>query len=135
GDLAGTAKSIMAMLTAPFVRFDAIRASIAQARAELEASRAMRAQMERDLRASAILALYDLRNDDREIALYEQSVIPRMEQVVGITGASYTAGRAGLAEILESRRMLVEAKLMYAEIRIDREKLLLTIEEISGAVP
>ena len=135
GDLAGTAKSIMAMLTAPFVRFDAIRASIAQARAELEASRAMRAQMERDLKARALLALYDLRNDERQIALYEQSIIPRMDEAVQITGASYSNGRAGLMDILESRRMLVEARLMYAGMRIEREKMLLEIEEISGGAP
>jgi outer membrane protein, heavy metal efflux system len=132
GDLAGTAKSIMAMLTAPFVRFDAIRASIAQARAELEASRSMRTQMERDLKASAILALYDLRNADREIALYEQSIIPRMDETVQITGTSYSNGRAGLMDILESRRMLVEARLMYAEMRIEREKLVVEIEELSA---
>lgn len=135
GDLAGTAKSIMAMLTTPFVRFDAIRASIAQARAELEASRAVRAQVERDLKARAILTLYDLRNDERQIALYGQSIIPRMDEAVRITGAAYATGQAGLMDILESRRMLVEARLMYAEMRIEREKLLLEIEEISGAAP
>jgi outer membrane protein TolC len=135
GDLAGTAKSVMAMLSAPFVRFDAIRASIAQARAELEASRAMRSQAERDLKARALLALYDFRNDEREIALYETSIIPRMDETVRITGAAYAADRAGLMDVFESRRMLVEARLMYAEMRIEREKMLLEIEEISGAAP
>jgi outer membrane protein TolC len=92
----------------------------------------MRTQMERDLKASAILALYDLRNDEREIALYEQSIIPRMDETVQITGASYSNGRAGLMDILESRRMLVETRLMYAEMRIEREKLVVAIEELSA---
>jgi outer membrane protein TolC len=61
GDLGGMTRSIMAMLTVPIVRHEAIEASIRQAQAELAASRAMRRQTESDLRASAVLMLYDLR--------------------------------------------------------------------------
>jgi hypothetical protein len=55
-----------------------------------------------------------------------------MDETVQITGASYSNGRAALMDILESRRMLVEARLMYAEMRVEREKLVVEIEELSA---
>jgi cobalt-zinc-cadmium efflux system outer membrane protein len=135
GDLEGIAQSLMAMITAPFVRFEAIRASIAQAEAELEAVRAMRTQTERDLTARAVFALYDLRNAERQARLFEQSIIPRMEQAVRVASASYAAGVAPLADVLDTERTLVDMNVMYVELRMEREKLLSQIEELAVTAP
>ncbi len=135
GDLAGMTKSIMAMLTAPFVRFDAIHASVVQAEAELNAARAMRRQAENDLKARTVFALYDLRNDERQITLFEQALIPRAEQIVAVQRASYTNAQAPLTDFLESERMLVDLRLMYAKMRIEREKMLAEIEEFAAVAP
>lgn len=135
GDAGGMARSIMGMVTAPFVRFPAIEASISQAKAELEMARAARRQMEHDLKAKAVLLLYDLRNADRQSALYEASILPRAEMVVESARAAYAAGRIPAAELLDSRRMGLEVRLMRAELAAEREKLLAELEALSGGPP
>jgi cobalt-zinc-cadmium efflux system outer membrane protein len=132
GDLEGITRSLMATITAPIVRHEAIEASIRQAQAQLEASRAARRQAEQDLKAEAVLTLYDLRDTQRQIALFEGAVVPRLEQSVEVTRAEYVAGRTGLSQVLEARRMVVEADLMLAAMRVEREKLLLDLERLAA---
>ncbi|HKS15783.1 MAG TPA: TolC family protein, partial [Planctomycetota bacterium] len=135
GDAGGMARSIMGMLTAPFVRYPAIEASIAQAKAELEMARAARRQLEHDFKAKAVLLLYDFRNADRQAALYEASILPQADMVVEAARASYAAGRIPAVELLDGRRMRLEVRLMQAELRAEREKLLAELEAIAGGAP
>lgn len=131
GDLGGMARSLMAMVTAPLLRYEAIRAGIAEAKAELEAARAMRRQMEHDLSAKVILNLYDLRNTERQTTLYRDTLLPRAEQMVETSRAAYVAGQVPLVELMDSQRMLLELRLMQAELRTEREKLLAELESLA----
>lgn len=135
GDLAGMTKSVMAMLTTPILRAEAIRASIRQARAELEASRALRRQTESDLKAQTVLMLYDLRNAERQAELLSTVIIPRLDQAIETERASYQAGRTSLADLLSTQRMLLDIRAMLADMRIERERLLAGIEELAGREP
>jgi outer membrane protein TolC len=135
GDLGGMGKSVMAMLTTPVLRSQAIQASIRQARAELEARRALRRQVESDLKAQTVLMLYDLRNAEREAQLLGGTVIPRLEQAVETSRASYVTGRSSLGDLIEAQRMLLDSRRMLAELRIEREKLLVEIEKLAGMEP
>ena len=134
GDLDGITQSLMVMITAPLVRREAIEASISQAQAELEASRAMRRQTESDITAQAVLALYDLRNDERQVTLFEATIIPRLAQTVETTHKAYAVGRASLAEVVAARQMLLKMRIMAAEMRMEREGILAELERLA-AVP
>ena len=135
GDAGGMARSIMAMLTAPILRYPAIEASISQARAELEMTRSMRRQMEHDLKAKAVLLLYDLRSTDRQVALYQSSILPLSEQASEAARAAYTAGRVPAIEWIDSQRMRLETRLMLADLKAEREKLLAELEALTAPVP
>ncbi|HVP57722.1 MAG TPA: TolC family protein [bacterium] len=132
GDLEGMTKSIMAMITAPVVRREAIEASISQARAELEASRAMRRQAANDLAAQTVLALYDLRSAERQVALLQTTLIPRLAQRVEVARGAYAAGQASLGEVVEAEIMLLKMNLMAAEMRMERETMLAEIERLAA---
>lgn len=134
-DAGGMVRSLMGMLTAPLFRYQAIEASITQAKAELAMTRAMRRQMESDLKAKAILTLYDLRNAERQAALFGGTILPQAEQVVETTRAAYTAGQVPLIELLDSERMRIEVRLMIAELRAERERLLAELEALAAAAP
>jgi len=125
----------MAMLTVPILRRDAIEASIRQAEAELEASRAARRQAEVTTATQAVFTLYDLRNAERLATLFEESVIPRLEQTVELTRADYVAGRIALTDVLALQRAVIEARLMLATMQVEREKLLLEIERLAALEP
>ena len=130
-DLDGIMQSLMVMITAPLVRHEAIEASISQAQAELEASLAMRRQAEQDLTAQAVLALYDLRNAERQIALFETTLIPRLAQTVETTHKAFAVGRASLVDVVEARQMLLKMRIMAAEMRMERESMLAKIESLA----
>jgi outer membrane protein TolC len=131
GDLEGITKSIMAMLTTPILRHEAIEASIRQARAGLEASRAARLQAERDLTAETVLMLYDLRAAERQVELYDGTILPRLARMVETAETAYSTGQAGFAELVDSRLMLIEMKRMTAEMRMERETMLARLEAMA----
>jgi cobalt-zinc-cadmium efflux system outer membrane protein len=132
-DAGGLMRSIAGMVTIPIFRYPAIEASIAQARAELERTRAWRRQVEHDLKAKAVLLLYDLRNADRQSSLYRDAILPQAEQVVEATRAAYTAGRVPVIELLDSQRMKLEILLMLSELNAEREKALAELEALTAA--
>lgn len=115
------------MLTLPF-RLEAIRAGIEQAEAGLRAARAARVQYERDLAASFVLNLFVLRNSERQVRLFEETFLPRLQQTVDLALTSYAAGRGNFSDILDSERARLEALRTVAELRTEREKALAAIE-------
>ncbi len=120
-----------AMLVIP-LRLEAIRAGIEQARAGIRAVQAARVQYERDLAASFVLNLYVLRNDERQIALFDGAIIPRARQTVQIAQTAYAANRVGFVELLDGQRTLLEARLAAAQLQMEREKALAAIETWSA---
>ncbi len=121
------AQTAGAMLVLP-LRFEAIRGGIEQARAGIRAAQAARTQYERDLAASFILNLVVLRNDERQIALFEGTIIPRARQTVEIAQTAYAASRVGFVELLDAQRTLLDSRLTRAQLRTEREKALAAIE-------
>jgi len=124
-------QTIGGMLVLP-TRLEAIRAGIEQAQANLRATTAARTQYERDLAASFVLNLYVLRNDERQVALFEQSIIPRAKEAVQIAQTAYAAGRLAFADLIDAHRTLLAARLVTAQLRIEREKALTAIETWSA---
>jgi outer membrane protein TolC len=132
-DLAGTAQSIAGMVTAPFFRFEAIEAGIAEAEARLRGIEAMRRQAESDALAELVATLRALRDAERQAALFEGVIVPRAEQAVAAVRGSYAAGRLPLLDLLDGQRTLNDARLTLARVRAEREKLLAAAEAIAGA--
>lgn len=124
-------RGVGVMVTLP-LRLEAIRAGIEQARANLRAARAARAQYERDLAASFVLNLYVLRNGERQIALFDKSILPRARQTVEIARASYAAGGARFVEFLEAQRTYLDARLTFVQLKVEREKALAALETWSA---
>ncbi len=134
-DLNGAARTLMAMLSAPLLRYEAIRAGVEQAQAELEAARAMRRQAEVDLKSRVIVVFSDFRNVERRIALVDGTLVPRSEQAVDAARAAYAAGQTPVLELLDAQRMRIDLRMLRAELRIEREKLLAEIEALAGLHP
>jgi outer membrane protein, heavy metal efflux system len=124
-------QSIGAMLTLP-LRLEAIQAGIEQARAGIRAAQAAKRQYERDLAASFVLNLAVLRNNERQVALFETTIIPRARQAVAIAQTAYATNRVDFGELLEAQRMLIDTRLAAAQLKTEREKALAAIETWSA---
>ena len=119
------------MITMP-VRLEAIRAGIVEARAGMRKVQALRAQYTHDLAASFLLNLAVLRNNERQITLFEKTIIPRAGQTVELAQTAYAANRVDFGELLEAERTLIEARFTVAELRMEREKALAAVETWSA---
>lgn len=120
-----------AMLMLP-TNIPAIRGAVNEAGAMLRANQAMALQTRRDRAASFVAALYMMRNAERQLVLFEQDVLPVAEQALNSSRQAYGAGQISFADLIDSQRMLLEVRLMIAEIKAEREKRLAEMESLAG---
>jgi outer membrane protein TolC len=109
-----------------------IRASIEEARSMLRGTQAMARQTRYDRASQFVATLVALRNNERQTTLFDQSILRRAEQTLDSAQRAYSTGSIGFADLIDSQRMLLEARLMIAEARMDREQRLVELERLAG---
>jgi hypothetical protein len=132
-DLAGVTQSLAGMITVPLLRYEAINAAVAQAQANIRAMDAMRRQTGNDLAAKVVLDLNGVRDSDRQLDLFEHTVLPRAKQVVTVGRSAYEAGQSTLLDLLDAQRSLVSIERLVANLQAVREKQLLELEAITAS--
>jgi outer membrane protein TolC len=130
-DLAGVGQSLAGMVTVPLLRYEAIRAAVEQAEANLRASEAMRRQAANDLGARVVMDLATVRDSDRQLELFDHTVLPRARQVVTVARSAYEAARASLLDLLDAQRSLIAIERLVANLHATREKRLADLEAIA----
>lgn len=131
-DLAGIGQSLAGMLTVPVLRYQAINAAVAQAQANLRASEAMRRQTGNDLAAQVVADLAAVRDADRQLELFDHTVLPRAKQVVTVARSSYEAARSSLLDLLDAQRSLIAIERLVANLRSTRERRLADLEAVAA---
>lgn len=132
-DLAGVGQSLAGMVVIPVLRYEAIRAAVEQAEANLRASEAMRRQAANDLGARVVMDLATVRDADRQLDLFDHTVLPRARQVVTVARSAYEAARASLLDLLDAQRSLIAIERLVANLHATREKRLADLEAIATA--
>ena len=97
-DLMGVTQSVLGQATIPVFRYEALNAAIAQAEANLRASEAMRRQAGNDLAAQVITDITIIRDADRQLDFFEQTILPRTRQIVNVSRSAYETGHASLLD-------------------------------------
>lgn len=131
-DLAGIAQTLTGMVTVPLLRYQAINAAIAQADANLKSSDAMQRQTHNDLNAQIVMDIVSLRDADRQLGLFEHTVLPRARQVVTVARSAYETGQSTLLDLLDNQRSLIAIRRLVANLRVAREKRLADLEAIAA---
>ena len=67
-----------------------------------------------------LIAMID--NARREALLYRDEIVPRSEQALASARASWEANRDAFRNVLETHRMLLEARTMYFKALADQHK-------------
>ena len=129
-DLAGVAQNLTGMITVPVLRHEAIDAAIAQADANLRPDEAMRRQTTADLQSQIITDIAALRDADRQLDLFQHTILPRAEQVVALTRSAYESGHASLLDLLDSQRFLISINRLIAHLQAARDKSVADIDAI-----
>ncbi len=131
-DLAGVTQSVLGQATLPLLRREALDAAVAQAEANLRATESMRRQTRNDLNAQIIMDISTLRNADRQLDLFEHTILPRIRQVVTVTRLAYESGRTTLLDLLDSQRSLIAIERLVANLRITRAKRLADLDTLTA---
>jgi outer membrane protein, heavy metal efflux system len=131
-DLAGIAQNIMGMITVPVLRREAIDAAVRQAEANLRAVDAMRRRTGNDVLAQVVANLATLRDADRQLDLFERSILPRARGSVTLTRSAYESGRASLLDLLDAQRSLITIERLVVRLRITRESRLADVEAVTA---
>jgi outer membrane protein, heavy metal efflux system len=132
-DLTGVTQSILGQATIPIFRYEALNAAIAQAEANLRAAEAMRRQSGNDLAAQVLSDIAIIRDTDRQLNLFERTILPRTREMVNLGRSTYETGRASLLDLLEDKRSLITIERLIANLRITREKDLAELESITAS--
>ena len=99
--------------------------SVAQACAIYEGAVA---EMERAVRA----ALSRIRSTERQLALFEDALLPQTEQALYSTEAAYSTGTAGVLDLLDGERKLLDVRLGLARLGTDYMMAMADLERAVG---
>jgi outer membrane protein TolC len=136
-DLMGVTQSLLAQATIPILRYEALNAAIAQAEAKLRASEAMRREVGNNLTAQVIADIKFIRDADRQLDLFDHTLLPRARQVVDVARTAFETGdasetdAASLLNLLDDQRSLIAIERLVAKLRITRETHLAELESIT----
>jgi cobalt-zinc-cadmium efflux system outer membrane protein len=130
-DLMGVTQSVLGQVTIPIFRYEALNAAVAQAEANLRASEAMRRQAGNDLAAQVVSDITIIRDTERQLDLFEHTILPRARQVADVGRSAYETGHASLPDLLDDQRSLISIERFIANLRVTREKHLAELESIT----
>lgn len=107
-------------------------AAVAEARANLEASRADLDAM-RVRTATDVKKLYDgVHTMHHHYDLYNQVLIPQQELAVEAARAAYESGTGGFLDLLDARRMLFDLEMQNLHHAAEFQRLLASLERMVG---
>jgi outer membrane protein, heavy metal efflux system len=132
-DLMGVTQSVVGQATIPIFRYEALNAAIAQAEANLRASEAMRRQAGNDLESQVLADIAIIRDAERQIDLFEHSILPRTRQMVDVGRSAYETGQSPLLDLLDDERALIGIERLVANLTVTREKHLAELESITAS--
>lgn len=86
-------------------------------------------EMERAVRST----LSRIRSTERQLALFEDALLPQTEQALYSTEAAYSTGTAGVIDLLDGERRLLDVRLGLARLRTDYMQALADLERAVGS--
>lgn len=111
---------------------DKYSAGVKEARARKASIRSRRVARVRSLEAQFQRALFNFRDAERKINLYEKTLIPKAEQAQRATVTTFEAGKSDFLSLIDVERTLLEFQLNYEKARTDKARSQAHIERLLG---
>ncbi len=108
------------------------RSRIAAAEYQRTAARLTLENREQTLDADIKQTLFNLRDADRKINLYKESLIPKAEQSLEVSRKGYETGQIEFINLIEAERMLLEFELAYERALADHLKYRAELSKLTG---
>jgi len=124
----------LAGMTLPIWR-DKIAAQIAGAQAKKRAAEARMNNEQIMLAVDFAMKSYDYREITRNLALWQDQLIPKARRSLEIARAGYLAGQIDFFNLMDAQRMLLDFELADVEARTRREIILAELSLMIAGVP
>jgi len=108
------------------------RAGEIQARAMARRAQHERKNLENDLASRAQLALYELEDSGRRATLYGKVLVPKAEELIGVSEAAYMAGTVDFLSLVDAQQTLLQYRLEYERASANYQQRLAEIEMLIG---
>jgi outer membrane protein TolC len=112
--------------------FGKYKAGVREAEARYTSVQKKRIDKENNLIADLKMALYELRDAERKIDLYKNTLIPKAEQSLQATQQTFTVGKASFLDLIDAQRIFLEFKLSYERALTDSAQKLAELEMLVG---
>lgn len=89
------------------------RAGVREARSQRASTEQQLRQKRFDLLAEVDLKTYEVDDAARQVALYEESLIPRAQQALEVTQIAYESGKASFLDIIDAQREFLAFEKAY----------------------
>ena len=124
--------SVSASLNIPIHRkkYDA---AVAEATEDKLASQELYRDMVNSMEASVRAIGFSIETSERQISLFENTLLPQADQALRSTEAAYSTGSLGVLDLLDSERVLLDVRLGLAKLDSDYMKSLAEMERATGA--
>jgi outer membrane protein TolC len=107
-------------------------AAVAEATEETIASREGYREAVNSMEASLRAIGFRIDTLDRQISLFENTLLPQSEQALRSTEAAYSTGEVGVLDLLDSERVLLDVRLSLERFSSDYMKSLAEMERTIG---
>jgi len=107
-------------------------ASVREAEARRLAAVRSKTELKNNLVARATMALYRLRDAERKMGLYRDTLIPKAKQTLTVTETSYRAGKASFTDLIDAERIMLDFELSFERALADHAQHLAELEMLAG---
>ncbi|MCJ7777007.1 MAG: TolC family protein [Sedimentisphaerales bacterium] len=108
------------------------RAGQLQAKAEFNKTLHLKKEAENNLIAQAAQALYDFEDSDRKRRLYEDILIPKVQELLGASEQAYKTGKIDFLSLIDAQQKVLEYQLRYERAVTDNQQKLAELEMLAG---
>ena len=108
-------------------------AGVRAAEAKIVSEKARRDQRLNRLHAETIDALFRLRDAERQIDLYQNTLLPKANESLVATQRAYSAGGSTFADLIDAQRVLLVFELAEVRAIADHNLARTSLEELMGA--
>jgi outer membrane protein TolC len=109
------------------------RAGVQAAQARIVGEQARRDQHLNSLEASTVNALFRLRDAERQIDLYQNTLLPKANESLVATQRAYSSGASTFADLIDAQRVLLVFELAEVRAITDHNLARTTLEQLMGA--
>ena len=107
-------------------------AGVKEADAMLRQQQFKRDQQLNTFHAETVTALFKLRDAQRQIDLYEKTLLPKANESLVATQRAYSTGAASFADTIDAQRMLLNFELSFARAITDHNQARIVLEKLTG---